>query len=48
MRWYRYAAAIAFVEAGVSVSSKHHVLGFLGCVALSILGYWLMDKDHCD
>lgn len=48
MRWYRYAAAIAFVEAGVSGASKHHWLGFLGCILLSILGFHFMDKDHCD
>lgn len=48
MRWYRYAAAIAFVEAGVSVSSRHHVWGFLGCLVLSLFGYWCMDRNHCD
>lgn len=48
MRWYRYAAAIAFVEAGVAVSGKHHAWGFIGCLALSFLGFWLMDRGSCD
>lgn len=46
MNWYRYAAAVAFVEAGVAVSSKHHVWGFAGCVALSMLGFWLLGRDR--